>query len=99
VRFELLQAVNGVAFCRGPNINPPAPRLCVGLPRVDDENLFPLQGYTEFAAWSLDAPEVQPPAQTADAQEAIECGWDRLANGELIAAAEAGGFHARSNEA
>jgi hypothetical protein len=24
--------------------------------------------------------------------EAIECGWDRLVNGELIAAAEAAGF-------
>jgi hypothetical protein len=67
VGFELPQAVNGVAFCRGPNINPRAPRLCVGLPKVDDENLFPLQGYTEFAARSLDAPSVvQPPGQTAD---------------------------------
>lgn len=30
--------------------------------------------------------------------EAIERGWGRLANGELIAVAEAAGFHARSNQ-
>lgn len=30
--------------------------------------------------------------------EAIERGWDRLANGELIAVAESAGFHARSNQ-
>ena len=48
VRFDVMQAINGVAFCRGPAINPPSPRLCVGLPTVDDENLFPLQGYTEI---------------------------------------------------
>jgi len=30
--------------------------------------------------------------------EAIERGWDRFANGEVIAAAEAGGFHGRPKQ-
>jgi hypothetical protein len=44
-RFGIVHAVTGVAYCPGPGTNPPTTRLCVGLPRVDN-NLFPLQGYT-----------------------------------------------------
>ncbi len=61
----------------------------------------------EFAARSLDAPSVPPPSKVVDngtpaplrhalkghtVVEAIDREWDRLANGELIAAAEAEGF-------
>jgi hypothetical protein len=47
-RFGIVHAVTGVAYCPGPQTNPPSTRLCVGLPRVDDHNLFPLHGYTEI---------------------------------------------------
>lgn len=46
-RFSIVRGVTGVAYCPGPQTNPPSTRLCVGLPRVDG-NLFPLQGYTEI---------------------------------------------------
>jgi hypothetical protein len=41
------KTVTGVAFCPGPDTNPPAFRLCVGLPRVDESKLFPLQGCSD----------------------------------------------------
>jgi hypothetical protein len=42
-----IYSVTGVAYCPGPQSNPPSDRLCVGLPRVDG-HLFPLQGYTDI---------------------------------------------------
>lgn len=47
-RFDSVDDVTGVAYCPGPSTAPPSTRLCVGVPRVEDENLFSLQGYTQI---------------------------------------------------
>jgi hypothetical protein len=46
-RWNIVQAVTGVAYCPGPFTSPPTFRLCVGIPRVT-ETLFPMQGYTDI---------------------------------------------------
>ena len=40
--------ITGVAYCPGPDTNPPSFRLCVGVPRMDESKFFPLQGYTDI---------------------------------------------------
>ncbi len=47
-RFDVVRSVAGVAYCPGPQTNPPSTRLCVGIPRVEDQYLFPLRGYSEI---------------------------------------------------
>jgi hypothetical protein len=47
-RWTIVQAVTGVAYCPGPRTNRPSFRLCIGVPRVDDQYLFPMQGYTDI---------------------------------------------------
>lgn len=42
-------AVSGVAFCEGPHEVPPRARACLGLPKVEPQFLFPMQGFTEIA--------------------------------------------------
>jgi hypothetical protein len=46
--YSIVSAVTGVAYCPGPQTNPPSFRLCVGKPEVDKRYLFPLDGYTEI---------------------------------------------------
>jgi hypothetical protein len=46
--YGIIGEVAGVAYCPGPQTNPPSFRLCVGKPRVDSQYLFPLDGYTEI---------------------------------------------------
>lgn len=43
VKFDRFKSLSGVAYC---TTNPSG--LCVGLPRLDEHNLFPLRGYTEI---------------------------------------------------
>ena len=40
--------MSGVAFCEGPHEVPPRARTCIGLPKVEPQFLFPMQGYTEI---------------------------------------------------
>jgi hypothetical protein len=40
--------ITDVAYCPGPDTNPPSFRLCVGVPRVDESKFFPLQSYTDI---------------------------------------------------
>jgi hypothetical protein len=47
-RWPNILGVAGVAYCPGPQTYPPSFRLCVGIPRVDDQYLFPMQGYTDI---------------------------------------------------
>jgi hypothetical protein len=47
-RWNIVQAVTGVAYCPGPITSPPTFRLCVGVPRVDAQYFFPMQGYTDI---------------------------------------------------
>ena len=47
-RWASVWAVTGIAYCPGPQTNPPSFRLCIGVPRVDDQYLFPMQGYTDI---------------------------------------------------
>jgi hypothetical protein len=46
--YGIISEVAGAAYCPGPQTNPPSFRLCVGKPRVDNQYLFPLDGYTEI---------------------------------------------------
>jgi len=41
------RGITGVAYCHGPDSNPPSFRLCVGQPRMNESVFFPLQGYTD----------------------------------------------------
>jgi hypothetical protein len=47
-RWNIVQSVVGVAYCPGPITSPPTFRLCVGVPRVDDQYFYPMQGYTDI---------------------------------------------------
>ena len=47
-RFDSVEDITGVAYCPGPQTNPPSTRRCVGIPQVDDQYLFSLQGYTQI---------------------------------------------------
>ncbi|MDP9128349.1 MAG: hypothetical protein M3N08_08850 [Pseudomonadota bacterium] len=47
-RWNIVQAVTGVAYCPGPITSPPTFRLCVGVPHVDAQYFFPMQGYTDI---------------------------------------------------
>jgi len=42
------RSITGVAYCPGPDTNPPSFRLCVGVPRMNESKFFPLQGYTDI---------------------------------------------------
>ena len=45
-KFDI-RSVTGVAYCPGPQSNPPSIRLCVGIPRTDS-NTFSPRGYTQI---------------------------------------------------
>jgi hypothetical protein len=45
--FEI-RSVSGVAYCPGPQSNPPSTRLCVGIPRVVDGVVFSPHAYTQI---------------------------------------------------
>lgn len=47
-RYTEQQNITGVAWCPGPDSNPPTFRLCVGLPRINESVFFPLQGYADI---------------------------------------------------
>jgi len=44
-----LKTLTGIAYCPGPQTNPPSFRFCVGVPRVD-ANTFSPRGYTRIDA-------------------------------------------------
>ena len=46
-QFEI-KSVTGVAFCPGPQSNPPSTQLCIGIPRVVDGVVFSPRGYTRI---------------------------------------------------
>ena len=48
MHYDRLQGVSGVAFCEGPHEVPPRARTCLGLPKVEPQFLFPMQGFTEI---------------------------------------------------